>query len=57
MWWIFGHKGEEEIMCGGSPLISKVLVLSLMFNLFHVGEIHRRGDIINYTRSPLSEPV
>ena len=42
-------------MCGGSPLISTTFNPTPR-NTLVVGEIHRRGDIIWYIRSPLSEP-
>ena len=41
-------------MCGGSPLICFVVVLMIAVFEFDVGEIHRRGDVRFYSRSPLS---
>ena len=41
-------------MCGGSPLIEySDCCLVYVFALFNDGEIHRRGDIFLYSRSPL----
>jgi len=42
-------------MCGGSPLILLLVLNRFGFKvLFHVGEIHRRGDVNLILRSPLS---
>jgi len=44
VWWFSPHSGE-------------MIFLDLMLVLIRVGEIHRRGDLIYYSRSPLSEPA
>ena len=43
-------------MCGGSPLFFGLHLAVFFFHLMS-GRLHRRGDQINYSRSPLSEPV
>jgi len=52
------YKGEEEIMCGGSPLFYCFCFLFVFcfVVVLVVGEIHR-VELMLILRSPLSEPV
>jgi len=46
------YTGEEDVMCGGSPLFSCLLCFRLN-TCFRVGEIHRRGVKNEFSFSPL----